>query len=100
MTIPDTIEALRRKAINREQAIDLLVPELDRLLAFELLPVVGGFAEALSDQFLRPMAGGIVNAAQARWAKERRAARVAGGAVTSPAGTHIANPHGSTTRST
>lgn len=78
MTIPDVIEALRRKAITREQAIDLLVPELDRLLAFDLLPVVGGFAEALSDQFLRPMAGGVVNAAQARWAKERRAARVAG----------------------
>ena len=74
MTIPDTLDALRRKAITRERAIDLLVPELDRLLAFELLPVVGGFAEALSDQFLRPMAGGIVNAAHARWAKERKAA--------------------------
>lgn len=78
MTIPDTTEALRTKRINREQAIDLIIPELDRCLAFEIIPVVGGMVEALSDQLLRPMAAAYVNAMLRAWADARKAARAAG----------------------
>lgn len=72
MTIPDTLVALRAKTITRETAIERIIPELDRVLAFDLLPVVGGVVEAVSDQFLRPIAVLIVGTAQRAWAKERK----------------------------
>ena len=71
-SIADTLHALKAKTIRKEDAIDLLIPELDRLLALDLVPVAGGLLEAISDQFLRPAAGAIVNAALRAWAKERK----------------------------
>lgn len=71
-SIPDTLHALRAKTIRREDAVELLIPELDRLLALDLIPVVGGLAEAISDQLLRPMAGALVNGALRAWAKEKK----------------------------
>jgi len=73
MTIPDTFAALKDKRIKRGEAIELLIPELDRLLAFDLIPVVGGVVEAISDQLLRPGAAGMVDGMLRRWAKEARA---------------------------
>lgn len=74
-SIPDTLAALKAKTIRREDAVELLIPEYDRILALELIPVVGGAAEAISDQFLRPLSVCTVNTAQRMWAKERAAAK-------------------------
>lgn len=74
-SIPDTLAALRRKHLTREAAVEALIPELDRLLAMELIPVVGGVVEAVTDQLLRPIAGAIVNGALRTWAAERKAAK-------------------------
>jgi len=72
MSIADTLHALKAKAIRRDEAVEMLIPELDRLLALELVPVAGELLEAISDQLLRPAAVAIVNAATKAWAKQRK----------------------------
>ena len=77
MTLPETLRLLKAKRLSKEEAVQLIMPELDRLLSLDLLPVVGQFAEGLSDLFLRPLACCIVNAALRGWARERKLKKVA-----------------------
>ena len=44
MTLPETLRLLKAKRLSKEEAVQLIMPELDRLLALDLLPVVGQFA--------------------------------------------------------
>lgn len=77
MTLPEILRLLKSKHLSKEEAVQYIMPELDRLLALDLLPVVGQFAEGLSDLFLRPLACCIVNAALRGWARERKLKKVA-----------------------
>lgn len=67
--IPEVLRALRAGRLDRDGAIEEIMPSLDALLAFDLLPVVGDVVEEVSDLLLRPMATALVDGAMRRWSR-------------------------------
>lgn len=61
MTVPDVFHALDKGTIHREDAIELLQPPLDRILAFQLIPIAGEVIEEVSDLMLPLIATALVD---------------------------------------
>lgn len=68
-TIPAILAALKAGTIHRDDAIEEIAPHLDRLFAFDLIPVVGGVIEEVSDLLLIPMATALVDGALRKWGR-------------------------------